>query len=141
MALVLPKDGLLFLAEALRRGFQVSPTAALFTGPLVITPDTTLSDCNAVEATFGGYARQPLPPWSPAVLSPSGSALITAGPVTFKQTVTPPDATVTGYYLVCIDWALTLRLLGAERFGKNLPFKRVNQELLLTVPLSSGSFF
>lgn len=137
--LVIPDDGKLFLAELLRRGLPLTGTVRLYTGGLIPDEHTTLADFT--EATFSGYAPIMLPPWGPAALSPSHTALISSGPVQWISTAVSMTPPVTGYWIQQVDWALTNRLVAAERFGSNIPLYRNNVRLVLTVPLSLDSVF
>lgn len=139
VALVVPNDGKLFLAELLRRGLPLTGTVRLFSGDLIPSSDTTLPDLT--EAGFAGYAPIVLPAWTPAAITPSGSALIASGPVQWISTAVTMTPPVTGYWIEQTDWAFVNRLVGVERFGKAIPLYRANVRLLLTVPMSVDSLF
>jgi hypothetical protein len=142
MAIVIPTDGALFIAEALRRGFAVGTFAhpiftALFQGATIPTVDSVIADLT--EVTFGGYARQ-LTLTNPASLYPDKSARITlvgnsaGGPITFNQSGAP-NAVATGYFCLINDWTNTARLLCLERTQKRVQFNGPGSVLQLIIPL------
>jgi hypothetical protein len=49
----------------------------LLASAITVSTATTITECLAVEATFGGYAPYPLTSWPPAAIDGSGAAATT----------------------------------------------------------------
>jgi len=139
MAAVIPTDGMLFLAELLRRGLPLKGVVHLFTGPLIPNSNTRIVDFT--EASFNGYVPQPIIAWQPAFLLPNGSALLSSDPVSWISLAISSTPPVTGYWIEQTDWALVNRLVSVERFGTGIPFFRVGVSLTIYLPLAVNSLF
>jgi hypothetical protein len=118
LPMVIPDDGLNFLAGLHAAGLPLAPTIGLFTGPLVPNSATTLLDIQ--EATFNGYVRKPVPlPWDVPTASEGALEISAADDVIWTSAGSPGDL-LTGYFLVQLDALLNLRLVALERFGSTV---------------------
>lgn len=80
---------------------------------LSVSPATTLAECLAAEATFGGYAPAAMSAWSSPVTDSSGAAASTSSSGTFNNS-SGSSYPVYGSFLT--DYAAGL-VWGVEAFG------------------------
>jgi hypothetical protein len=137
--LVVPADGTLALAEFLGAGIQLNPTAALFINNIIPAKTTTLADLT--EASFPGYARQPMGPPSPITGQPDQSALMLWSPVIWSASAPALGQIAYGYYVVQLDATLTLRLLWLETGTPPVDWSVPGQNLSLSPQLAVQSLF
>lgn len=101
----------------------------LLTTNLSPTPQTTLGDCTAGEASYSGYHRQNAI-FDPDVVfaDPNDVYGVQAGSLAFSPTTTMTPQTITGYFIVGGD---SVNLVGVEMFDSPVPL--VDPSTVLTL--------
>lgn len=138
MALLVPTDGQLFLAELLRRGLPFAPACWLFTDDRIPALDDVLADYHG--AVGPGLGPQIVPAWDQAVLDMNGEAILEAPSLSWSLT-SPFTEDIHGYWLQQNDWNLVPRLVAVERLPGVVPFRIPGPTLVLFLGFTVGSFF
>lgn len=123
----------LMLTDETAGGQWSAPTVHLFTND--VDPGIGTVKADLTEATFGGYAGQPIASWTPLFPKPDGSVETIAGQLTFVGNGTDNE-TVYGVYVLSVDTGTPLlayaRLLAPKAMGD------ADQVLVLTIRLQFG---
>lgn len=90
-------------ADAIRTTLLEGCTIGLFTASHTVDEDDDLSDYEAIEAAWTGYARQTPASWSAAVTDGSDHAVMFADPVSFPVTSGGTGESAYGYFILDVD--------------------------------------
>lgn len=102
MALLVPTSAqLIFLDDIVANGKLLNCDLALFVSNHTPVIGDTLATFNAIEAAFGGYARQTITDWG-AAATIAAHASVAAGNYTFTATGAGLPTTVYGVYVVSV---------------------------------------
>ena len=131
-----PLGGALALATAIQT-LMAESIIHLYQSPISLTPQITLAELQAIEATYDGYAPKTVVAFNPAYLDPAGGATTASGYEQFMYEVeASPGVTNNIYGLWVQDAAGTLIIVFA--FDAPVPMAQTGDSVPVNVLLNFG---
>jgi hypothetical protein len=131
-----PNGGALAIAAAVQ-ALMAESIIHLYAAPITLSPNTTLAQLQAVEATYDGYAPKTVTAFNPPYLDPAGGATTASGYEQFNyETEASPGVTNNIYGLWVQDAAGVLIIVFA--FDAPAPMAQEGDSVPVNVLLNYG---